>query len=253
MNGEANDEEQLIRKRCPGVICVADPDRVHAGVRAHEVFGADVIVLDDGFQHRRLDRTLDVVLIDATCPFGYGHLLPRGLLREPVGSLRRAHVVVLTRCDQVSPAELGRLDARVRKLARDATHLTCRHRVAAVERLDGVPYKGTLDGKRAVLFAAIAQPAAFAASMRILGVEVVGARFWPDHHRYTLRDLNSLFRAGRFPQHDLLITTEKDAVKLVELDGVDPARIFVARIDIDFIGDGSTMLQALLDKAVEQS
>lgn len=86
--GQPNDEERLIRESCPSVVCICDPDRAAAGQFARTKFGADVIVLDDGFQHRQLARTLDIVLIDATCPFGFGHLLPRGLLREPVGSLR---------------------------------------------------------------------------------------------------------------------------------------------------------------------
>ena len=85
--------------RQTGVVCVCDPDRALAAEIAISRFGADVIVLDDGFQHRRLGRSLDIALIDATCPFGYGHLLPRGLLREPVQNLARAQILVITRHD----------------------------------------------------------------------------------------------------------------------------------------------------------
>lgn len=267
--GESNDEQKLIQKNCPSVSYVSDPNRRRGGELACERFGADVIVLDDGFQHRRLARDLDIVLVDATCPFGYGHLLPRGLLREPVSGIRRAHVVVLTHCDQVSHAELARIEARLRELASDAAHLKCIHRVTAIERLDGTAVEGGLDGKRVVLFAGIAHPQSFERTVASLGAEVVGTRWFPDHHQYHRRDLQQLLRADRFPRHDFLVTTEKDAVKLPELSGFDPVlrataaldsplcgtaalgcppTIAVVRVAIDFVDDGGTMLQAILEQ-----
>lgn len=275
--GEPNDEQKLIQKNCPSVACVSDPDRRRAGEVACEQFGADVIVLDDGFQHRRLARDLDIVLVDATCPFGYGHVLPRGLLREPVIGLRRAHIVVLTRCDQVSRTELARIEARLGELAPDAAYLKCNHRVTGVERLDGTPLgdnqlahnaqvtsqpkrtkaqgpwcclgaEGGLDRKRVVLFAGIAHPQSFLTTVSSLGADVVAARWFPDHHHYTLRNLQSLLQADRFPTHDFLVTTEKDAVKLAELRGLDAATIVVVRVAIDFVDDGGTMLQAILEQ-----
>ncbi len=251
-DGEPNDEERLIRQNCPGVVCVSDPDRIVACEIAHEDFGADVIVLDDAFQHRRLGRTLDIVLVDATCPFGFDHLLPRGLLREPVQSLRRAHVIALTRCDQVSRANLSRITARLSKVAGDAIQLQCNHRVTAIERLDGTPAGESLEGKRAVLFAGIGQPLSFATTVRTLGVDVVGERWWPDHHRYRRRDLDCLLHPARYPPHDLLITTEKDAVKLAMLGGLDRADILVVKIAIDFTGEDGTMLQETLEQALRR-
>jgi len=260
--GELNDEQKLVLKNCPSVAYVSDPDRRRAGEVACERFGADVVVVDDGFQHRRLARDLDIVLIDATCPFGYGHVLPRGLLRETVIGLRRAHVVVITRCDQVSRTELARIEARLHELAPDATHLKCNHRVTGVERLDGTPVgasrlaptlkgvgtEGGLDRKRVVLFAGIAHPRSFVTTVSSLGAEVVGTRWFPDHHRYTLRNLQSLLQSNRFPTHDYLVTTEKDAVKLAELIGFDDATIVVVRVAIDFVDGGGTILQAILEQ-----
>jgi tetraacyldisaccharide 4'-kinase len=246
--GEPNDEQKLIQKSCPSAVCVSDPDRRRAGEVAVGRFGADVIVLDDGFQHRRLARDLDIVLVDATCPFGYGHMLPRGLLREPVHGLRRAHVVALTRCDQVARTELARTEARLRELAPDAAHLKCNHRVTAIERLDGTAVDGGLNDKRVVLFAGIAHPQSFATTVASLGAEVVASCWFPDHHGYTLRNVQSLLRADRFPRHDFLVTTEKDAVKLGELRGFDPASIVVVRVAIDFVDEGGTMLQKLLEQ-----
>lgn len=246
LRGEPNDEERIVRKSCPGVIYLAHPDRRLAVDRARHLFGADVAVLDDGFQHRRLARSLDIVVVDATCPFGYEHLLPRGLLRETPASLRRAHVVVLTRCDQVSPTRLSRTAARLSALAPEAVHLRSVHRVTAVEGLDGRPFSGDVSGRRAILFASIGNPDSFATTARMLGVEVVGHQWWADHHVYSRRDVHSLLRARRFPPHDLLLTTEKDAVKLAELPGLDDAAIFVVRITIDFLDDGGTILQTIL-------
>lgn len=250
VDGEPNDEERLIRKRVPGVACVCDSDRALAGETACRRFGADVIVLDDGFQHRQLARTLDIVLVDATCPFGFDHLLPRGLLREPVGSLGRAHVIALTRCDQVSPAALSRIQTRLHRAAGDAIHLQCNHRVTSIERLSGEEIKESLEGKRAVVFAGIGHPQAFVTTVRSLGIEVVGRRFLPDHHNYRRRDIDSLRHPGRFLPHDLLITTEKDAVKLSALGDLEHSDIVVVNVAIDFPGEGGTILQAVLDKAL---
>ena len=250
--GGANDEERLIRSLCPEVAYVADPDRIEGAELACRRFGADVVVLDDGFQHRRLGRSLDIVLIDGTCPFGYEYLLPRGLLREPVESLRRADVVVMTRCDQVSTSTRDNVDRRLRAVAGAATLIQCIHGVSGIERLDGTRHPDALEGRRVVLFSGIARPDAFLTTVRSLGAEVVGQRWWPDHHRYRAADVDSLQKSGRFPPHDLLLTTEKDAVKLAELPDIDAKRIHVVKIAIDFLGDGGTMLQAVLDETLTE-
>lgn len=246
----ANDEERVIRARAPGVSYVADSDRVAGAQHAIRRMGSDVIVLDDGFQHRRLSRDLDMVLIDSCCPFGHERLLPRGLLREPLTSLARAHVVVLTRCDQVSPQELDRIGNRVASLNRQAPVLRCRHRISAIERWDETPVPGVEENMRAVVFAGIARPRSFLTTVRSLGINVVGVRWWPDHHRYRARDLAELVRPGRFPPHDVLITTEKDAVKLRLLPGLSHLNLWVVRIDIDFEDDGGTILDRLLSQTL---
>jgi tetraacyldisaccharide 4'-kinase len=247
VNDEPNDEQRLIQKHCPQVVVLSNPDRIAAGEIAYRKCGADVIVLDDGFQHRRLGRVLDIVLVDATMPFGYDHLLPRGLLREPVKSLKRAQVVVISRADQASRAALERIDKRVRAAANEATHLKCNHRVTDVEHISGTVMTETLEGKRAVLFAGVGNPAAFRVTAASLGVEVVGEKWWPDHHAYRRRDVDALLRVGRFAPHDLLLTTEKDAVKLAALGGLEHANIFTVRVVIDFADDGDRMLQDVLD------
>jgi tetraacyldisaccharide 4'-kinase len=247
-----NDEERLIRKRCPSVGYVANPDRAAAALAAHRTLGADVIVLDDGFQHRRLARDLDIVLVDATHPFGSDHLLPRGLLREPITSLRRADVIVLTRSDQVAPAQLPRLEARLRAANHDALLLQCVHRVDGIVRLDGRPLEATLDGTRVVLFAGIGNPDAFAATVSALGAQVVESCWWSDHHRYTRRDVDRLAATGRFPPHDWLVTTEKDGVKLAALEGLDHLPLAVVCVSIAFRGDAVDSFDDLLLRTAKQ-
>ena len=251
--GRPNDEELLIRRRCPDVPYVADPDRVMAARYAIKELGADVIVLDDGFQHRRLGRALDIVLIDATCPFGYGHLLPRGLLREPVEALRRAQLIVLTRCDQAAPVEVGRLEKKLSRLTDHAAMIKCRHSVTGIEDLRGNDLTEGIARRKAALFAAIGHPGSFVHTVSSLGIEIVGHRWWPDHHRYRTRDIDGLLGVGRFPPHDLLLTTEKDAVKLAQLPALDHAAIGVIKITIDFIDDGGTILQQLLAQTLATS
>jgi len=251
--GRPNDEELLIRRQCPDVPYVADPDRVMAARYAIKAFGADVVVLDDGFQHRRLGRTIDIVLIDATCPFGFNHLLPRGLLREPVEALRRAQLVALTRCEQASPMDVERLFKTVSRIAADADVIKCRHAVTGVEDLAGHDLTRTLPGRKAALFAAIGHPASFRHTVSSLGVDVVGHQWFPDHHRYAKRDIDGLLAVGRFPPHDLLLTTEKDAVKLAQLPSLEHASIGVVKVAIDFVDDGGTILSRVLERALATS
>jgi len=256
-SGQANDEEILIRKYCPGVIYVGDADRIRGATRALNRDHADVIVLDDGFQHRRLARDLDMVVIDATCPFGYEHLIPRGLLREPLESLARAQVVVVSRCDQAPPGTLHGIESRLAGLAPNALRIRSRHKIVDVHRMDGRivqgATEGALQGKRAVLFAAIGRPQAFLRTVQSLGVEVVGTRWWRDHHRYKIGDIHEIVVPGKMPRHDVILTTEKDAVKVAALSGYDPAMIMVVNVAIDFLDDGSKMLDQSLNNLLTRS
>lgn len=240
-----NDEAELVRRRCPGVPVICDADRVRGAARA-VTDGADVIVLDDGFQHRRLARDLDVVAIDATCPFGFGHLLPRGTLREPIASLARADLIVLTRCDQVPGATLEAIDAEVHRVVPRVPLLRCRHSVKGLVTIDGVPCDADLRGKRVVAFAGIARPEAFLHTIRSLGANVVGTRWWPDHAAYRLGDLAASTWAKRFPPFDFLITTEKDAVKLNRVRTSEDAAVLVVQIDIELHADQADVLKRIL-------
>lgn len=192
-----------------GVPVISDPDRV-AGANRAIAAGADCLILDDGFQHRRLGRDLDIVLIDALRPWGGGAVLPLGLLREPTSALGRAGLIILSRGDQVPD------DTRTALIQRLAIHgkpvLTARHAPVALRPLDGGEARTPdLKGVDVVLVSGIGNPAAFAATVSAVGARIVEDLRFPDHHHYGNTDLAAIRRAAAKGR---LITTTKDAVKL---------------------------------------
>jgi len=244
--GRAGDEIQMVAHRVPHAVCIADPNRVAAAQRVIAEQHVDVIVLDDGFQHRHLARDLDVVAIDATCPFGFGHLLPRGLLREPVASLRRAGLIVITRADQVEENELRALHARLDEIAPAVPRANCRHRVTGLVQPDGTPSSFAIGQDVGVLcFSAIGNPDAFETTVRQLGAALRG------HIRYERADLIRVVSEAEHLAADVVLTTEKDAVKLANLDFDWPAPLLALRVDIDFLDDGDTILSTALDQALQ--
>lgn len=214
-----NDEARELFDRLPDVPHLQNPDRVAAAEIAINELEMQVIVLDDAFQHRRMGRDLDIVLIDATCPFGYGHLLPAGLLREPKKSLRRAQVVLLTRADRISAKEREQLIQQLKQLAPQATLAECRHvprclidhrgRTQELHRWKEFPVAA---------FAGIGNPQPFFQSLTELGMEVVGTKGLPDHCGYGRSEVETLttWLKGLREKHPKLVAvcTHKDLVKL---------------------------------------
>lgn len=245
------DELSLLQRRCPGVIAVANPDRYAGGMAAVREHGADVIVLDDGFQHRRLARDFDVALIDATCPFGYGHILPRGLLREPVTSLRRADAIVLTRWDQADDEAHEELRLRLRTIAPDKPVLRAVHRPAGLVSLAGELLPAEVRFLRPMLFAAIARPIAFERTAMATGLTPAAVRWWPDHHAYSAPDLAAVAEQAKRCGADVLVTTEKDAVKIAAMKAAWPCPVAALRIDIAFADDEDTIMARLVSEALE--
>lgn len=209
--GSSSDEVQLLQARLG--------DRVAFGIgadrfaRGNELVkhGVEWFILDDGFQHLRLARDVDIVLIDATNPFGGGHLLPAGRLREPKVAISRADIVVITR-SRHAPA----VEAAIRRESRAPIFY-------ASVRLDSVvPWRSEdaereiprLQEKKLFAFCGIGNPAAFVANLREWGFQIVTERFFPDHHRYTLEDVQVIESEARATGADALICTEKDAFNL---------------------------------------
>ncbi len=228
-----NDEGVLLQRRLPWLLQEQDPDRVAAGRRLVER-GADFVVLDDGFQHRRLHRDLDVVCLDARLPFGNGHCLPAGDLREFRSGLRRADLLLLTRADALGRDQRAARVARLRQLSgKPAIPVhACAHAPSdVVDRPSGaVAPARDLDGARVVLLSAIAKPMSFRATVEALGAEVVQEFVHRDHHRFTDGEVAAALAAARAADAQL-VTTEKDDARL---DGFDAPRR-VLRVDLRFV------------------
>jgi len=207
---EAGDEPVLMARRLPGIPVLAGAKRAVTGRYARENFGADVLVLDDGFQHRWIRRDLDIVLLDSRKPLGNGFLLPRGPLREPPESLERAGVVVFTRSEDLP----GPMDTGLSSLLSGRLMLRTRIRPTALIGIDGAEFPlSFLAGKRVFAFAGIAQPESFRKTLEDLGAIVAGFRAMPDHHRVGAAEMLQIERGLGETGAELLLTTEKDGVK----------------------------------------
>jgi tetraacyldisaccharide 4'-kinase len=214
--GLANDEARVLEANLPGVVLLADPDRAEAGWRAVEEHDADCIVLDDGFQHIRLRRDLDIVLIDALDPFGGDRLLPAGALREPATALRRAHVVVLTRADLVPDQDREALAARVAGLAPDALRVEAGSRLLSLDPVGrGAPQAPEwLGHKRVFAFCGLGNPWGFVRQLERLYPESLDAALLDDHCAYPLPLIESLAREAETAGAEAVVMTQKDAVKI---------------------------------------
>lgn len=221
-----NDEVRVLRAELPGIPIVIDADRVRGGRKAIRDYQADVLVMDDGFQHRQLQRDLDVVLVDVTCPFGYGRMLPAGMLREPKKALRRADVVILTRTEQVGPDREKQICQEIVAVLAEKQDIVIAEsqcRPIAWYAQSGKESPEKLGGKKVLAVAGIGNPGSFLTSLRQLGAITVGQELYEDHHHYTAWDRAYLIERLTASGADFLVTTQKDWVKLVGPEGaVDP-------------------------------
>ena len=244
----AGDEPFMLARNLPGVVVLVDKDRVKAGAYAIKRFGCDTLVLDDGFQYLPLKGSLNLLLVDKTNPFGNGHLLPRGILREPIKHLRRANYVFLTKSSGRRDQDL---EALITKHHPGADIIECVHQPQYLQR-HGVP-AGTADarqplawlkGRRVVAFSGIATPESFEKFLRDLGALVVARERYLDHYRYDEEDLAELFAVAQREGAECLVTTEKDAVRIPErLTGAVP--LFYLRLEIDIISGAADFDEAV--------
>jgi tetraacyldisaccharide 4'-kinase len=211
-----NDEALVLEQNLPDVPHLQGKDRVKLARRAIEELGAEILVLDDGFQHRRLQRDLDLVLLDSLSPWGYGCPLPRGCLREPPSSLRRAGGIVLTHCDQIGPAAANELRRSLAGHAPHAPLAESTHRpVELVNRAKEKLSLALLARKPVAAFSGIGNPVSFRKTLENLGARLQSFRSYPDHHYYMPRDTENLSHwAGQLNPETLVVTTQKDLVKL---------------------------------------
>ncbi|MFL5331131.1 MAG: tetraacyldisaccharide 4'-kinase [Gemmataceae bacterium] len=212
-----NDEALVLEENLPDVPHLQGPDRVALAATAVEELESELLILDDGFQHRRLARDLDVVLIDATNPWGHGHLLPRGLMREPKSSLKRAGAVLVSRCDQVLGDRLANLRRDISRYVKTDTPIVeTEHQPNAWMREgDGQIALDDLRGRPALAFCGLGHPEAFRSTLAGLGIVPSDFRTFADHHNYTRTDIDGLRNwADSLPADGVVLTTQKDAVKI---------------------------------------
>lgn len=233
----AGDEPYMLAANLRDVVVLVDKDRVKAGRFAIEQFGCDTLLLDDGFQYWKLrGRRTDVVLVDSQQPFGNGFLLPRGILREPPSHLSRADVVFLTKVARDTPARntsINELRARVARLSPRANLVECEHHPLYFEDV----FTGDrhdleeLKGRKVASLTGIAQPESFERKLVELGVDVVLTRRFADHHRFSQQEVLNAINRGKKRRAELLLTTQKDAVRFPKLDRRD-LPVWFMRVEI---------------------
>ena len=224
---ECGDEPYLLASTVPGLMVVIGTDRYAAGRLAMQQFSPDIFLLDDGYQHLRLHRDLNILLLDCSCPFGNGRTLPAGLLREPAGAARRADLIILTRCPEGTT--IAPLDARI------PACVSC-HRIADLLPLAGgsAGPLSSLGTSKVLAFAGIADPTSFFNELKTRGLNVVHTIRLPDHSAYSTSDLSAIMDAMEKYDADLAVTTEKDGVKLQGLPPEFQSRILLARLELVF-------------------
>ena len=230
---ESGDEPFLLAQNLTNIPVICKADRYQGGLFVQQHFQPDIIILDDGFQHRRLHRDLNIVLVDATRGFGNGKTLPGGFLREPVSSLKRADLICLTHVHKQK--SIDRLVQKIQSITSSpilkTIHEPCQLIQMGTNKSNDL---SLLKNKKAFLFSGIANPSAFEKTISSLGSEICYHLKYKDHYRYTERDLKRIFMTARKYSAELIVTTEKDAVRLASYNSL-VKNFFYLKIKIKII------------------
>lgn len=229
----AGDEPFMLAQNLQGVAIVVDKDRVNGGRHALREFGVDTLLLDDGLQYLRLRHRLDIVLVDKQSPFGNDRMLPRGFLREPPRSLRRASYIFITKCDGSSNVELIQ---RIRRYNRTAEIIECNHRplhLTDITTREQFPLE-MLQGKDIATISGIAKPESFEGGLVKLGSNIRFSRHFADHHRYTEEELNDFMLKADDRAVDFIVTTEKDSVRFPKTENL-LLPVYFLRVEIEIL------------------
>jgi len=228
---EAGDEPFMIAKRLKNIPVIVGKNRYKAGMLGINKFGADLIILDDGFQHQKLFRDINLLLLDHKKPFGNKKLLPRGILREPISSVRRADALILTRCEGSDSENLNELITM--------PFFKCQHTPFMIKNKRLIlKNKNFFKNKKAFIFSAIAKNEEFYNTVRKLGCFIISALEFDDHHRYLKEDFEKIAYLSKSLKPDIIITTEKDYVKM-PLDINFFCDLIVIGITISFLDKNS--------------
>ena len=229
----AGDEPYMLASNLPDVAVVVDKDRVKSGKYAIRVLGCDTLILDDGFQYLKLGNRLDIALVDRTNPYGGGHLLPRGLLREPMKNIKRAGFIFITKCDEQGAPELKN---QLREMNPTAEISECRHHAKYLQTLfgdDQYPLE-KLNGLKVAALSAIAVPESFETALESFGAELVYRRRFADHHRFSQQEIIDTLNEAEAAGAEALLTTEKDAVRFPYMERRDLPLLYM-RVEIEML------------------
>lgn len=242
---EAGDEPVMLAKGLAASIVVVDPDRFRAGMMAARECAVDCFILDDGFQHRKLRRDLDVLLIDRDRPFDNGRLLPAGLLREPRRNISRADILIVTRCESAPSKELmdeiGAINPR-------AAIFSARHRPNRLVEIESGAVRGpggALSGKKIAAFSAIARPDDFEKSLSGLGAVLAFRRAFPDHYPFDRKEIEEIVAEASRRGAEAIVTTAKDAVRLPRMPS-PPIPFFYLDVEMEVCGGGDKLIESVL-------
>ena len=248
---QAGDEPYLIATRLSGVPVVVGKNRYQSGMKTWESFQPDVIILDDAFQHIRLFRDLNLLLVDASNPFGNGRIFPRGILREPLNQIFRADAFVITRAEPGCPVDSLFTEKRGKTVK---PVFRCRHLPDTVSVLnsEGTWVKTGLDsirGKKCLAFSGIAKNEDFFLTLTGLGCFPADFIGFPDHHEFSSHDIKTIIETAQKKQVEFLITTEKDRVKISK-NMFSPMKIYSLGVNISFIDEDNDLFRELILRSV---
>lgn len=229
----SGDEPYMLASNLPNVAVLVDKDRVKSGRYAINKLGCDTLVLDDGFQYMGMKHRLEVVLVDRTNPFGNEHVLPRGILREPITNIKRADFIFLTKS---SGTGSEKLKERLRSLNSHAEIIECQHCARYLKNVfsDERHELDYLKGRKVVSLSGIAVPAGFEGELENRGAVILHKVRFVDHHRYAQQEIIDIVNEAKKLGAEAIITTEKDAVRLPMLGRCDVPILFL-RVDIDIL------------------
>jgi tetraacyldisaccharide 4'-kinase len=251
--GYGNDECRMLEEELPQALVYRGQDRVKSAFSASED-GCDAAILDDGFQHRRIKRDLNILLVDGRNLFGNGRIFPAGMLREPVKAAGRADVMVITKADGIGQRTLNEIKEYLACVAPGVPLAVSRHEPISFTDVDGRVY-GIDSVKNLEIFAVsgIADPEYFESMLKHFGGKITEKRFYQDHHKYSQRDLDDIAAICERRKIEALVTTGKDLVKMKDLDMSrirDRVRILNVRMNIV---EGKDLLIAGLNSVVSCS
>ena len=254
---KAGDEPFMMAAKVKNIPVVVGQNRYKAGWLAIKEFNPDVIVLDDAFQHLNLKRDIDIVLLDCGRPFGNAHLLPRGILREPISALKRGDALVATRFDSAPDYIRQAFMDKIENLAPGrpvfrSFHVPNLYRpINGKKSMSGIELQnfapGLLHGRRVVAFSGLARNNDFRRTVENLKCDLIDFFEFPDHHKYTEMDLQTIIQSSINAQAEFILTTEKDYVRISDKTSW-PVEIVVVGIKLSFENDENAFINFIKNR-----